>query len=61
MDEPSVLHGCRRCGKLITLSRLYCSQECLRRGWNREMFPESTPEAKQKRKIEKIVGRSEGK
>ena len=55
------LHGCRRCGKLIMLSRLYCSKECLRRGWNREMFPESTEEAKNRRKLDKLVGRGDAK
>ena len=54
-------HGCRTCGVLIGIARLYCSKECIRRGWNREVFPEKSEEAKKKRKWDKIVGRGEGK
>lgn len=53
------LHGCKHCGKEITISRLFCSVPCLRRGYNPDMFPEKSEEAKKRRKLDKIVGRSE--
>jgi hypothetical protein len=46
---------------LITISRLYCSQECLRKGYNREVYPEKSEEAKKKRKWDKIAQRGDGK
>ena len=61
MSDNITTHGCRFCGDLIPLSRLYCSQYCLRKGYNRELFTEKSEEAKMRRKTDKIAQRGDGR
>lgn len=61
MSDNITTHGCRFCGDLIPLSRLYCSQYCLRKGYNRELFPEKSEEAKMRRKTDKLIQRGDAR